>query len=129
MAAESPEQQALRAMFGAAHFSDLLVARRDNRRLRDDYERRIDQERDALHNALREDHHTELERYRDRCAKLEAEVARLNTQVRPPVRPPLAHAPTTTRAPPTNSHTTLPTTRRRSASASRCRHTQWSGID
>ena len=76
MAATSPEQVALRAMFGASHFSDLMVARRNNRQLRVDYERRIDnlcyrlrsayQERDDLHNELREDHLTSLERYRNR---------------------------------------------------------------
>ncbi len=47
--------------------------------------------------------------------RVQAEVARINTQVCPSVRPTLAPAPSTARAPPTNSHTTSPSTRRRSA--------------
>ena len=47
--------------------------------------------------------------------RVQAEVARINTQVCPRVRPPLAPAPSTARAQPTNSHTTSPSTRRRSA--------------
>ena len=61
---------------------------------------------------IHEDRDYELKELRDR---LEAEVARLNTEVRPHVRPTLAPAPSTARAPPTNSHTTSPSTRRRSA--------------